>query len=209
MRITQIVYKVDDLTEAIERASLKGLAAEYGRKKNPYNAFIYFSDETFLELVDNMGIPRVVKGIMRIYNRRFVKRFEQWDNAGEGPLGIGIQVTESQIVEIEAYLKEKYLIKSFRLTSKRKDVHNIVFEAKCLFPENVYLPFFVTKYKNAREGVLHKNLNGNKRVKHLDITLQEQEYEIVSDLFSKFELWNDLGASIRKGKYNFKVEVSY
>lgn len=154
-----------------------------------------------------MGIPSMIKAIMRIFNRRFVKRFEQWDNAEEGTLGIGIQVTESQIVEIEAYLKEKYLIKCFRLTSKRKDVHNIVFEAKCLFPENAYLPVFVTKYKNASEGVLHKNLNGNQKVKHLDITLQEQEYEIVSDLFSKLELWNGLGASIRKGKYNFKVGV--
>lgn len=207
MRITQIVYKVDDLAEAMECASRKGLTAEYGREKNPYNAFIYFSDETFLELVDNMGIPGAVKGIMRIFNRGFIKRFEQWDNAGEGPLGIGIQVTEPQIVQIEKYLKEKYQIRSFKLTSKRKDVHNVVFEAKCLFPENPYLPFFVTKYKNAENGALHKNLNGDKRVKHLDITLPEKEYEIVNDLFSRFALWNDLGASIRKGKYHFKAEI--
>lgn len=207
MRITQIVYKVDDLAEASAQASCKGLVAEYGRKKNPYNAFIYFSDETFLELVDNMGIPRMIKGIMRIFNRRFVKRFEQWDKAGEGPLGIGIQVTKYQIFQIEKYLKEKYQIRSFRLTSKRKDVHNVVFEAKCLFPENAYLPFFVTKYRNSGDGVLHKNLNGDKRVKHLDITLQEKEYEIVKDLFSKFELWDDLGASIEKGKYGFKIKI--
>ncbi len=207
MRITQIVYKVDDLAKAMECASSKGLAAEYGRERNPYNAFIYFSDETFLELVENMGIPRMIKGIMRIFNRGFVKRFEQWDNAGEGPLGIGIQVTESQLSQIEMYLKEKYQIRSFRLTSKRKDVHNVLFEAKCLFPENVYLPFFVTKYKNVKNGALHKNLNGDKQVKHLNISLQKKEYEIVNDLFSRFELWNGLGASIRKGNYDFEVEI--
>lgn len=47
MRITQIVYKVDDLTEAIERASLKGLAAEYGRKKIPTMHLYIFQMKLF------------------------------------------------------------------------------------------------------------------------------------------------------------------
>ena len=41
MRIAQIVYKVDHLTQAVKAAEKKGYMVEYGQKKNPYNAFIY------------------------------------------------------------------------------------------------------------------------------------------------------------------------
>lgn len=208
MKITQIVYKVDDLPKAICSAADKGFVAEYGRKKNPYNAFVYFADDTFLEFVDNMGIPKVVKMVMKIVNKKFINRFEKWDNAKEGPLGIGIQVTESQIHEIEVYLKNKYNINCFKLTSKRKDIHGVNFVAQCLFPENIYLPFFVTPYRNANNTVLHQNLNGKKKVKHIDVTLEEREYVIVCDLLSEFQLWDDLGAYIQKGEYGFDVMIS-
>lgn len=208
MKITQIVYKVDDLQKAICSAAAKGFVAEYGRKKNPYNAFVYFADDTFLEFVDNMGIPKVVKMVMKIVNKKFIDRFEKWDNAKEGPLGIGIQVTESQIHEIGVYLKNKYNINCFKLTSKRKDLHGVNFVAQCLFPENIYLPFFVTPYRNANNTVLHQNLNGKKKVKHIDVTLEEREYVIVCDLLSEFQLWDDLGAYIQKGEYGFDVMIS-
>lgn len=208
MKITQIVYKVDDLPKAICSAAEKGLIAEYGRKKNPYNAFVYFADDTFLEFVDNMGIPTVVKMVMKIVNKKFINRFEKWDNAKEGPLGIGIQITEQQLQEIEAFLKKKYSINCFRLTSKRKDLHGVNFVAQCLFPENSYLPFFVTPYHNAGDTVLHQNLNGKKTVKHLDIAFGEKEYVIVCDLLSEFQLWEDLGASVQKGEYGFEVMIS-
>lgn len=208
MKITQIVYKVDDLERAAARASEKGLAAEYGRKRKPYNAFIYFEDETFVELIENTGIPAAARIAMKAVNRKFIGRFEKWDRADEGPLGIGIQVTERQMREIKAYLKKKYGICCFRLTSRRRNIHGMDFVAKCLFPENTFLPFFVTPYRDAEDAVLHRNLNGNKRVKHIEITLPDKEYEIASDLQAKFRLWEEAEAGLRRGGYGFQVTVS-
>lgn len=49
MRIAQIVYKVDHLTQAVKAAEKKGYMVEYGQKKNPYNAFIYFPEGPYID----------------------------------------------------------------------------------------------------------------------------------------------------------------
>ncbi len=44
MKTSHIIYKVDDLHQAVNEFKKKGFEVEYGTKKNPYNAIIYFSE---------------------------------------------------------------------------------------------------------------------------------------------------------------------
>lgn len=44
MKVSHILYKVNDLDEAVRDWSKEGFTVEYGKTKNPYNAIIYFSE---------------------------------------------------------------------------------------------------------------------------------------------------------------------
>ncbi|MEY8352024.1 VOC family protein [Lachnospiraceae bacterium 54-53] len=66
MKASHVIYKVDDLYQAVEEFKGKGFEVEYGTKKKPYNAIIYFSDGPYLELLASSGMPRFMKGIQHI-----------------------------------------------------------------------------------------------------------------------------------------------
>ncbi|MBF0998389.1 MAG: hypothetical protein HXK80_00180 [Lachnospiraceae bacterium] len=207
MRIAQIVYKVDHLTQAVKAAEKKGYMVEYGQKKNPYNAFIYFPEGPYIELMENTGVPNFIKFFMKVFRqRRLANRFEIWDREREGPLGIGIEVEREKIDLIGEFLKEKK-INSFKIPIRRVDVNGKSNVCYSLFPENTRMPFYVTKYFNekSREHYIHEN--GTTMVAKVRIVLEEAEYKIVSELFTRFDLWNDLGGELQCGERGFELEL--
>jgi hypothetical protein len=58
MKISHLMYKVDDLKQAVKKFSDLGFTVEYGKKENPYNAIIYMKDHTYIELVQNQHITK-------------------------------------------------------------------------------------------------------------------------------------------------------
>jgi len=67
MRSGHIVYKVNNLQLAVEEWESKGFEVEYGRKENPTNALIYFSEGAYIELLQNTGIPKIVKFLSKLF----------------------------------------------------------------------------------------------------------------------------------------------
>lgn len=58
MRSGHVIYKVNDLQQAVQEWRRKGFEVEYGRKQNPINALIYFSEGAYIELLQNTGMPK-------------------------------------------------------------------------------------------------------------------------------------------------------
>lgn len=207
MRISQIVYKVDNLQEAVSRAEEKGFLVEYGRKKNPYNAFIYFHEGPFIELMESTGMPGFAKLFLRVIGKKgFVERFEKWDHAPEGPVGIGIQVEAEKIGDIEGFLESKGII-SRKVPIVRYDVNGKSNRCYSLFPDEINMPFYVTKY--ARE-IKHENTNhpnGAKRVTKVDICLGDGAFDTVNEMLTRLNLKDDLGGDVIKKNGVFRLAI--
>ncbi|WP_242976856.1 VOC family protein [Lacrimispora celerecrescens] len=81
MKTSHIVYKVDDLHQAVKEYKEKGFVVEYGTKKNPYNAIIYFSEGPYLELLASTGMPKIIKRIVCLFGKsRLADRLNYSDN---------------------------------------------------------------------------------------------------------------------------------
>ena len=92
MRSGHIVYKVNNLQLAVEEWESKGFEVEYGRKENPTNALIYFSEGAYIELLQNTGIPKIVKFLSKLFGAsKKMERFNYWDTCDEGLCGFCIE----------------------------------------------------------------------------------------------------------------------
>ena len=69
------------------------------------------------------------------------------------------------------------------------------------------MPFYVTKYFNEKIREHYINENGETMVAKVWIVLEEAEYKIVSELFTRFDLWNDLGGELQCGERGFELEL--
>ncbi|MCT4686392.1 VOC family protein [Vallitalea sp.] len=75
MKLGHIIYKVNNLDEAVKEYTNKGFTVEYGKNKNSYNALIYFAEGPHLELLHNTVMPSFVKKIFSFIDKKaFVDR---------------------------------------------------------------------------------------------------------------------------------------
>ena len=92
IRSGHLIYKVKDLQEAVKEWEAQGFVVEYGRKKKPNNALIYFSQGPYIELLENTGIPVIAKIIAKLFGRpKNLERFFYWDECEEGWQGLCIE----------------------------------------------------------------------------------------------------------------------
>lgn len=102
MKLGHVIYKVDDLHQAVQEYEAKGFSVEYGKIKNPYNALVYFSQGPYLELLASTGMPRFAKKVLRLLGKRgFVDRLDAWDRADEGYIGLCLENDRSEVDLVE------------------------------------------------------------------------------------------------------------
>ena len=53
MKLSHLLYKVDNLNDSVRFFRDKGFNVEYGSKNKPKNALIYFSKGPYIELIQN------------------------------------------------------------------------------------------------------------------------------------------------------------
>ena len=61
MKLGHIIIKVNDLDKAVNEYTKKGFIVEYCKKKNPYNALIFFTEGPYLELLETTGMSSFIK----------------------------------------------------------------------------------------------------------------------------------------------------
>ena len=52
MKLSHILYKTNNLPEAVKQFEEDGFKVEYGSKHNPKNALIYFSEGPYIEILE-------------------------------------------------------------------------------------------------------------------------------------------------------------
>ena len=51
MKISHVLYKVNNLEDTVSQFRNQGFTVEYGKKDKPYNALIYFEEGPYIESV--------------------------------------------------------------------------------------------------------------------------------------------------------------
>lgn len=143
MQLGHVIYKVNDLSQAVADFEARGFAVEYGTVKRPYNALIYFSHGPYLELLARTGMPPLLGRLLSLGPRGgAARRFLSWDRGPEGLCGLCLEGDNSELEEGMALLNGKGL----RIKTKRVDPRGRELRYEVFFPHDVDLPFLMSHF---------------------------------------------------------------
>ena len=92
MKLSHILYKTNNLPEAVKQFEEDGFKVEYGSKHNPKNALIYFSEGPYIEILEKAPISNFMMLVLRLIGKTYlVNRFKSWKNAQEGYFDICLE----------------------------------------------------------------------------------------------------------------------
>ena len=167
MKVSHVLFKTNDLKKTIKEFEKSGFKVEYGSKKKPHNALIYFSEGPYIEILEKAPITSLIKLILRFIGKGYLlERFTSWENAQEGFFEICLENNASNF-RAEKQLLNKFGEKYFVTQSKRKDPLNRILKWKLLFPKQIKIPFFMTPFNiNPKpKNFIHPNkIRGIKQV---------------------------------------------
>ena len=205
MKTSHIIYKVDDLHQAVKEFKKKGFEVEYGTKKNPYNAIIYFSEGPYLELLASTGMPKIIKRIMRMLGKsRLVDRLNDWDNHKGGPCGVALENYKVDLRE-EKDILEKYKQGYYEMPSRRNDSKGRKLRFTCLFPDEMQLPFLMTYFNIDPKPVNFIHPNGIRRIKNISFGTREELIPIIKELSDDPVLTLFIGSGIKDLEFEYAV----
>ena len=159
MKVGHVLFKTNNLKASFKAFEKLGFNVEYGSKSKPHNALIYFSEGPYIELLEKAPISPFTKLILRLMGRGLlVERFNSWENAKEGFFEICLE-NETTNFEKEIRILNKFKEDFFITRSKRTDPSHRVLTWKLLFPNQIKIPFLMTKFsKNPKpSNFVHLN----------------------------------------------------
>ncbi len=182
MKVSHIIYKVDNLKQAVEEFRRKGFEVEYGTAKKPYNAIIYFSEGPYLELLASSGMPGVIKQILRIAGKsKLADRLDSWDNHKGGPCGLALENYKTDLEE-EKRILNKHKQGYFEMPSKRNDTKGRKLRFRCLFPDEMQIPFLMTYFNIDPKPVNFIHPNGISRIKSISFGTRQEFLPVIKAL---------------------------
>ncbi len=183
MKLGHILYKVNDLDEAVEEFSKRGFTVEYGKKNNAYNALIYFAEGPYLELFHNSGMPSLVKTFLKLIGKKpLVHRLNTWENSKEGLIGVALENDRFDL-DIEQRILDRANQKYFKVNSGRTDAKGRKLRFKVIMPDEMAIPFLVTEFNiNVRPPKDYVHPNGVKRIKSVSFGTKEEFVPIIKQL---------------------------
>lgn len=183
MRSGHIIYKVNDLASAVDEWRGKGFEVEYGRKENPINALIYFSEGPYIELLQNTGMPKIVKWLTRLFGTgKKMERFRYWDTCAEGLCGLCIEKDFGSLDEEVAFLKANGIDGVLFNKLKRVDTKDRVLQYRCFFPEGITFPFLMSYFSTDPKPTDFVHPNGIRRIKKIIFKIDAQNADILRQL---------------------------
>ena len=170
MKVSHVLFKTNDLKKTIKEFEKSGFKVEYGSKKKPHNALIYFSEGPYIEILEKAPVSSFIKLILRFIGKGYLaERFTSWENAEEGFFEICLENNTSNFRTEKKLLKqlgEKYFVTQ----SKRIDPMNRILKWKLLFPKQIKIPFLMTPFNiNPKpKNFIHPNkIRGIKQVSYV------------------------------------------
>ena len=146
MKVSHVLFKTNNLKKTFKEFEKSGFKVEYGSKKKPHNALIYFSEGPYIEILEKAPVSSFIKLILRFIGKSYLaERFTSWENAEEGFFEICLENNISNF-RAEKKLLEQLGEKYFVTQSKRIDPMNRILKWKLLFPKQIKIPFLMTPF---------------------------------------------------------------
>ena len=180
--LSHVLYKVSNLNKSVNEFIKKGFHVEFGSKKNPHNALIYFSEGPYIELIEKSPVSKFSKSLLKLIGKqKLVDRFNNWENSKLGYFEICLE-TYSNNFKNEIKILNKYDQKYFITSSKRLDPKNRLLKWKLLFPMEVNLPFFMTYFNIDPKPKNFVHPNGISKIKKVVYGLDKKFKSLLEDL---------------------------
>jgi len=205
MKLGHIIYKVDDLDEAVKEYTKKGFTVEYGKKKKPYNALIYFAEGPYFELLENTGMPSFVKKIFRFFGKHaLIDRLDTWDNSKEGLIGLALE-NDRLDLDIEQSILDKANLKYFKGRSGRTDTKDRKLRFMGIVPDDMQIPFFGANLHsiNVRPPKDYIHPNGVKKIKSISFGTKEEFIPIINQLCDDEGLKLFIGEGVKDLEFEY------
>ena len=199
MKVSHVLFKTNDLKKTIKEFEKSGFKVEFGSKKKPHNALIYFSEGPYIEILEKAPVSSFMKLILRFIGKGYLaERFTSWENAEEGFFEICLENNTSNFRAEKKLLKqlgEKYFVTQ----SKRIDPMNRVLKWKLLFPRQIKIPFLMTPFNINPKPKNFAHPNKINRIKKISYYTEANIIPIIN------ELCNDDILQLSTGKGECKV----
>ena len=202
MKVGHILYKVNNLEDAVIKFREQGFKVEYGSKSSPHNALIYFSEGPYIELLGKAPVPFYISLILRLSRRgKVVDRFNHWKNVEEGFFAMCLESSETNFNAEEDILinhRQPYFITE----SSRTDPLNRLLKWTLLFPYELKLPFLMTRFNiNPRpKALVHPN--GVKGIKSITFGTDQGLIPIIRELCDDKILELRVGTGVNEVTYD-------
>ena len=204
MKVSHVLYKVEDLDAAVRKFTEEGFVAEYGRSKKPYNALVYFSEGPYLEFFNNSNMPAPVKGVLRLFGQgAMVDRMNRWETADEGFIALALENYRNDLSEEEGILR-RYGHRFFQTSSRRDDTKGRSLRYRVGFPEDLLIPFFMTYFDvdPKPRGFVHPN--GVVGIKSVSFGTKKEYFPLIRELCDDPILKLFVGEGVRDVEYRRK-----
>ena len=199
--LSHVLYKVSNLNKSVNEFIKKGFHVEFGSKKNPHNALIYFSEGPYIELIEKSPVSKFSKSLLKLIGKqKLVDRFNNWENSKLGYFEICLE-TYSNNFKNEIKILNRYDQKYFITSSKRLDPKNRLLKWKLLFPMEINFPFFMTYFNIDPKPKNFVHPNGVKKI-------NEVSYYIDNSLISIFKKLCD-DSTIKLTNLKGEMRVSF
>jgi len=199
MKVSHVLFKTNDLKKTFEEFEKSGFKVEYGSKKKPHNALIYFSEGPYIEILEKAPVSSFMKLILRLIGKGYLaERFTSWENTEEGFFEICLENNTSNFRAEKNLLKqlgEKYFVTQ----SKRIDPMNRILKWKLLFPRQIKIPFLMTQFNINPKPRNFIHPNKIRRIHQVSYVTEPNIVGIIN------ELCNDDRLQLSTGKGGCKV----
>ena len=200
MKLSHILYKAADLDTAVREFRALGFQVEYGSKKNPHNALVYFSEGPYIELLGSESpVSPFISFILRLIGKaKVAERFKRWKTAEPGYFELCLENYNADFKVEEAVFKT-FSQPYFITKSSRHDPQDRLLKWRMLFPLEVDLPFLMTYFNIDPKPSNFKHPNGYTRVKMVRYTTDEKWIPLLDALCEDHTL------KMEAGKKNIEV----
>ena len=182
MKVSHVLFKTNDLKKTFKEFEKSGFKVEYGSKKKPHNALIYFSEGPYIEILEKAPVSSFMKLILRLIGKGYLaERFTSWENAQEGFFEICLENNTSNFRAEKKLLKqlgEKYFVTQ----SKRIDPMNRILKWKLLFPRQIKIPFLMTPFNIDPKPKNFIHPNKIKRIQQVSYVTDPNIISIINEL---------------------------
>ena len=202
MKLSHILYKVNDLNNGVNYFKNKGFNVEFGSRYQPHNALIYFSEGPYIEIIQNAPISRFLKFILiLIGKRKLVNRFNSWDTSKDGFFEICLENKKNNLKsEIEILKKNNQ--KFFVTSSKRHDPFGRLLKWRLLFPMENKIPFMMTYFNIDPKPKNYIHPNGVSRIERVIYGTEKKFIPILKKLCNDKVLIIEPGLGVKSISYN-------